>query len=679
MKKILFLLSAALLMIACGKKTEVTSPDGRTSITFALTEVGEPTYSVAKDGKAVLLPSKMGFVLENADFNEGFSLLRTSSSSFDETWTQTWGEERTARDHGNELVVELSHESGKQLNIYFRAYNDGIAFRYEIVSLGRMAGDENIVILDESTEYQFAEEPEAWSIPWQTSYYEGLWTKAPISEKDTLCSPITLEMADGTYGFLHEAALADYPAENFVCGQAGRVGTYLTPWMASDHAAVPGGVAQAGVKAYVTSPFKTPWRMLVLADNLTDLLASRLMLNLNEPCAIADADEWIRPMKFIGIWWGMHLRMWTWRMSPIHGATTDNMKRYLDFAADHNIGGVLAEGWNLGWEGYEGVNNDRFSFVTPYADYDMDYLANYAHERGVEIVFHHETSGRADEYEADLDTAYQYMQHYGMHSVKTGYVSPIIRTVDGRQHNRSQSGVRHYRKVIETAAKYHICIDNHEPVMPTGLQRTYPNLFTQEGIRGQEWNAWGQDGGAPCSHVCTLPYTRFLAGPADYTPGVFHFENPIIPGTRVHSTLMNQLALFVCFYSPLQMACDLPESYMEHPDAFKFIEDVPCDWQASRLLDGKIGEFMVMARQDRHSDNWYLGAITDESARDITVDCAFLGEGDYEAVIYRDGDNAEWKNAPYDYVIERQAITASSQLPIRLASGGGCAIEFLKK
>lgn len=673
MKKILlFTLAAVTLLASCSKKqTAVKSPDKRTEISFCLDEEGVPYYSVKKNGQEVLSASRMGFVLREADLTKGFEVLNTASRAINETWQQVWGEEVDVLNKCNEMTVTLSHESGMQMNVVFRAFNDGIAFRYELVSRGRMAGDENLTVLDEVTEYQFAEEPEAWSIRWNTAYYEALWKKAPISEKDTACSPITLEFPNGTYGFLHEAALTEWPAENFTF-DGKKVGIFLTPWRASEHAKVPGGVAEAGVKAYVTSPFKTPWRMLILADDLKELLASRIMLNLNEPCAIEDTD-WIRPMKFIGIWWGMHLKTMTWEQGPIHGATTENMTRYMRFAAEHNIGGVLAEGWNLGWEDWK-----HFDFMQPYPDYDIDSIARLSDEIGVQVVGHNETGGAAAQYEEELEDIYAYHDAHGIHAIKTGYVSPIIRTTEGLQWNKGQAGVRHYRKVIETAAKYHICIDNHEPVMPTGLQRTYPNLFTQEGVRGQEWNAWSRDGGSPCEHVTVLPFTRVMAGPVDYTPGVFNFDNPIQPNTRVHSTLMNQLGLFVVIYSPLQMACDLPENYMKYPDAFRFIEHVPCDWKHSELLDGKIGDFIVMARQDKHSDNWYVGGVTDEEARDFTLDFAFLGKGEYTATVYRDAEDAEWESNPYAYVIEEVKVTKDSKLPIRMAAGGGFAVEVVK-
>lgn len=687
MKHTIYLFLLALALVACNKTTIVTSPDRNTELTFSLTEDGAPQYTVNKNNQPVLLPSPLGFKIEHPtpleaeeiiDLGKDFRILSTEQNSHNETWETVWGEEQYIVDHHNQLTVHLEHTSGIRLDVVFRVFNDGFAFRYVFPEQENL---KDFTILDELSGFRFAEDPQAWSLPWRTEYYEGLWHKDALSAKtDTLCAPLTLEPLSNSpqgerdhaawrwYGFLHEANITDYPAANFYY-RDGIERIYLTPWRNAE--------GDMEVKAYLSAPAVTPWRMLILTETLPELMASRIMLNLNEPLAIADAREWIKPMKFIGIWWGMHLRKWTWRIGPIHGATTENMKQYLDFAADHNIQAVLAEGWNTGWEGYEGINNDRFSFVTPYADYDIDYLSDYAHSRGVEIVFHHETSGRADEYEADLDTAFQYMQAHGMHAVKTGYVSPIIRTTDGYQWNKGQSGVRHYRKVIETAARYHVAIDNHEPVMPNGLQRTYPNLMTQEGIRGQEWNAWSADGGSPCEHVTVLPFTRFMAGPADYTPGVFHFENPIIPGTRVHSTLMNQLALFVCFYSPLQMACDLPESYMEHPDAFRFIEDVPCDWKQSKLLDGRIGDYMVMARQDRNSDNWFVGGITDEEAREVTVCFDFLDpDKTYALTLYRDGDDAQWESNPYAYEIEHREVRSTDTLTLRMAEGGGFAISL---
>ena len=665
MKKLLFC-CACVALIACNGH-HVASPDGKMTLDFQLRN-GQPAYAVTYDGSDILMPSPLGIVLvqgEDTLRDLKWKLQSTHLAAADTVWETVWGEERFIRDHHNEMTVCLAARDIR-MHIVFRLFNDGFAFRYEFPEPDGRAW----TVIDEQTAYVFADEPQIWSIPWRTEYYEGIFTKEPLHEKDTMCSPVTIEMANGMYAFLHEANVTDYPCQNLYPMAGNTLGTYLTPWMQD------GRVLDD--KAYLSAPFVTPWRFFILTRTLPEMMASRIMLNLNEPCRLEDTS-WIKPMKFLGIWWSMHLHEWTWSAGSRHGATTANMRRYLKFAAENGFGGVLAEGWNTGWEGYEGINNDRFSFVTPYPDYDVEALSRYARQLGVNIICHHETSGRADEYEADLDTAYQFMQQHGMPAVKTGYVCPLIRTRDGYQFNRSQGVVRHYRKVIETAARYHICIDNHEPAMPSGLQRTYPNLMTQEGIRGQEWNAWAQDGGSPCAHVCTLPFTRMMAGPADYTPGVFAFENPIIPGTRVHATLSNQLALFVVLYSPLQMACDKIENYQKHPAEFQFIRDVPCDWNRSLLLDGKIGEYVVMARQDRHSEDWYIGAVTNEEAREITVPLSFLADGEWQATIYADAPDADWQTNPYATTIQTRQVSAADTINIRLATGGGCAIRFTKK
>jgi len=650
-------------MVACQRQEKqrvLCSPDGRTQVVFSLSEAGEPLYSVLKDDSVVLHPSRMGLVTTGPDYREGFVCLGIDTSSFSETWETVWGEEQYIDNTYRQMTIHLGRQGSREpaMDIVFRCYDDGFAFRYVL------QGTDSITVTDEVTEFAFAHEPQAWSIPWRTEYYEALWTREPLLSKDTMCSPITLEMADGTYAFLHEAALTDYPVENFYITADRTVGTFLTPWCSEGR--------ELRDKAYIRLPFATPWRMMVLADGLPQLVASRLMLNLNDPCRIEDTS-WIQPQKFIGIWWGMHMKRFTWEQGPKHGATTARMKEYIDFAADHHFGGVLAEGWNTGWETWK-----NFSFVTPYPDYDIEEVTRYAMERGVNVIGHNETGGNARDYERDLDTIYAYHQAHHIHTIKTGYVSPIITTRDGQQYNRSQSGVRHYRRVIETAAKYQIMIDNHEPVMPTGLQRTYPNLMTQEGIRGQEWNAWAQDGGSPASHVATLPYTRMLAGPADYTPGVVDFANPVQPGTRVHSTLVNQLALFVVLYSPLQMACDLPEHYAKCP-LLEFIEQVPCDWQRSVLLDGKIGEYVVMARQDRHSQDWYVGAVTNEQERDICLPLSFLGEGEYRLTEYLD-DNTDWQTNPYAARVLRpeQPVSSCDTIRLHLSACGGAALQLVR-
>ena len=675
MKKFFYISLISTLLVACKPSLEVGSRNGSLLVRFEQTEQGGIGYSVYRDGEELIETSPLGFETTEGELKEGFELKAVEHYPFDEIWETVWGEERLIADHHNTMIVHLKHANSMLLDIEFRVFNDGFAFRYIFPEQEK----QKIVITDELTAYCFKQDAEAWSLPWRTEYYEGLWEKRGISghpsaiSHDTLCSPITIEFADGSYGFLHEAALTDYPAQNLYVRE-GALRTYLTPWLQEpiqNYELRITNYDKNEVKAYVETPFATPWRMVILTKTLPELVASRIMLNLNEACRIEDTS-WIKPMKFIGIWWGMHIKTMTWEQGPKHGATTKNMERYLRFAKEHGIEAVLAEGWNLGWEDWK-----HFDFTTPYKDWDMDYLSRLADSLGVQIVGHNETGGNAADYEKDLDTIYRYHAKYGIHAIKTGYVAPIIRTKDGLQWNKSQSGVRHYRKVIETAAKYHIMIDNHEPVMPTGLQRTYPNLLTQEGVRGQEWNAWSTDGGNPCEHVTVLPYTRILAGPVDYTPGVFRFENPVISTTRVHSTLANQLGLFVCFYSPLQMACDLPEHYMEHADAFRFIENVPCDWERSLLVDGKIGDFCVFARQGRGTESWWLGGITDEEARETDVPLSMLSKDQmYTLTLYRDAEDAEWQSRPYAYIIEEQKVTADDTLRIRMAPGGGFAAEL---
>lgn len=657
MKRIVLFLMCVLLLASCGKQ-RVCSPDGGVQVSFRLTAEGAPQYMVTQDGVPVLDWSRMGLVSAEEDLTRGFRVLRTRTSSFNDSWETVWGEERRITDSHREWTIALKHRSGLRMDIIFRVFDDGFAFRYVFPDKKG-----SLVITDEATEYRFAEDHEAWSIPWRTEYYEGLWTKSRLSEKtDTLCSPLTIERADGGFAFIHEAALTDYPAQNLF-SQDGALRTYLTPWLADGKT--------TEVKAYIETPFATPWRFVILAHDLKEMVASRIMLNLNEPCRLEDTS-WIKPMKFIGIWWGMHMKSMTWEQGPLHGATTANMERYLRFAKDHSIQAVLAEGWNKGWETWT-----DFSFTEPYDDWDMDYLSRLADSLGVQIIGHNETGGNAADYEEVLDEAYAYHQAHGIHAIKTGYVAPIIRTRDGLQWNKGQSGVRHYRKVIETAARYRIAIDNHEPVMPTGLQRTYPNLMSQEGVRGQEWNAWSADGGSPCEHVTVLPFTRIMAGPVDYTPGVFAFENPVMPQTRVHSTLANQLGLFVCFYSPLQMACDLPENYSKHPEAFAFIEAVPCDWERSELIDGRIGDFCLFARLERGGERWFIGGINDEQPREVTIPLSMLAtDKTYRATIYRDSDDADWQTNPYGMTIEQCEVSGTDTLHLRMASGGGLAIAL---
>ena len=668
MKPSPFILIIALLTTACSRYS-VTSPDGNIKVTVEVKNA-TPQYSVTKDGSDIILPSRLGFD------NHTYTLVYPQKTKHDNTWKTTWGEETYIRNNYQELSLSLRDENRHTMLVRFRVFDDGIAFRYEFA---KDSGD--FIICDEQTEYRFADDPNLWSIPWNTPYYEGLWTKNLLSSQaDTLCSPVTIEFSDGSYGFLHEAALDDYPAQNFyrlaACGSqsATTLATYLTPW-------------STGVSVYAEyGKTVSPWRMLVLADNITELAASRIMLNLNEPCKITDTS-WIKPMKFIGIWWAIHLDKYSWcyrmldengkflKLAPYHGATTSNMKRYIDFAAEHNFGGVLAEGWNEGWDG--DWTSNLASFTQPTPDFDISAISEYAAQKGVQVIGHHETGGNITNYENQLDAALDFYERYGIHNVKTGYVHAKL---EGKEWHKSQYGVRHMNMVIRKAAEKHVCIDNHECVMPTGLCRTYPNLMTGEGVRGQEWDAWSTDGGSPAEHLCILPFTRCMAGPVDFTPGTFDFSNPVHPQTRVHSTLARQLALFVTVYSPLQMASDMPESYMQHPKALKFIEDVPCNWNKSVVPDAVIGDYVVTARQDRDSQDWYLGAITDENQREISLPLDFLDENIvYTAEIYRDNENTDWQQRPYEITIEEKTVSSADTLLLSLSPAGGTAIRFSKQ
>jgi alpha-glucosidase len=658
--KIFHLLLITCLFLSCKENTEkitVLSPDGEISVGLELQE-GKPCYWVTKDGKAVINLSRLGFALQGKDsLNASFEINRITRATFDETWEQPWGEEITVRNHYNEVKIELQEKTGEKrlLNIVFRAFDDGIAFRYEFPKQPHLTSFE---ITDELTEFALPEDQQAWSIPaYKGVYYENLFSKRAISALDTVCTPLTIETNDGRYIAIHEANLTDYAALNLYPVEGTTLKADLTPW-------------STGVKVYAETPFVSPWRTIILADDLNQLANSRIMLNLNEPCKIEDTS-WIRPVKYAGIWWGMHKEKYTWSQGAKHGATTPNMKKYIDFAASHHIQGVLVEGWNYGWDMDWVAHGDQFSFSKPYPDFDINEITRYAKEKGVEIIGHNETGGATVNYESQLDSAYIFLTEHGIHSVKTGYVNPLL---DKKERHSSQYGVRHYRKVIETAAKYRMMIDNHEPVMPTGLQRTYPNLMSQEGVRGQEYDAWSPDGGNPPEHTTIVPFTRGLAGPIDFTFGTFDFTNPVYPQTRTQSTIAKQLALYVVIYSPLQMASDLPENYVNKP-AFEFIEAVPVDWAKTIIKDGKIGDYIVTVRKDKYSEDWFLGAITDENARNLKVDFSFLEKGKtYRAKIFKDAPDSNWKTNPSPVVIEEQTINAGTVLDLYLAPGGGTAI-----
>jgi len=664
MNKLVVLISSVLLTVgsfssyASKKDFIVKSPDGHIGI--VVTNNGNILkYSVNKNGKAVVLPSKMGFVLQGNENLNSFDIKKILRTSHDETWEQPWGECRYVRNNYNEMKVLLQARNSKnKLNIIFRAFNDGIGFRYEFP---RQDGIDSLVIMKENTEFKMPQVHKAWWITASNPYYECLAKLSRICDLDTVRTPLTMETTDGKYLSIHEANLTDYPKMNLTVSDSTTLRSTLVPW-------------STGVAAYIKVPFATPWRTIIIGDKPGDLVESRIMLNLNEPCMIKDTS-WLKPCKYIGIWWELHLGEGTWYYGPQHGATTTNTKKYIDFAAANGISGVLVEGWNKGWEGNWTKNGNTLDFTQPYPDFEIKAITDYAKEKGVELIGHHETAAATKNYEQQLDRAFAYYKKYGVNIVKTGYVNPLM---DFKEAHDGQYGVRHYRKVVETAAKYKIAIDNHEPVMPTGIERTWPNLMTQEGVRGQEYNAWSPDGGNPPEHTTVIPFTRGLAGPMDFTFGTFNFTNKAYPGTRVNTTLCKQLALYVIIYSPLQMASDIPKNY-SGIKAFDFIKDVPTDWETTKVIDAKIGDYSIFARKDRKSADWYVGAITDENSRKLDVPLSFL-EPDvkYMAQIYADGDDAEWKTNPTSFKYEERIVTANDILHLKLATSGGCAIRIIK-
>ncbi len=661
-KMVYVALSATLIFFGsgCGKTNSYSlkSPDGKTEVTFTLSDK-KAYYSIKKNAKEIISPSVLGIKLSGEDLFNEFIIIGTEENNFDETWQQPWGEEIDVRNHYNELKIKLQEESGKKryLNIAFRAFDDGIGFRYEFP---KQANLNEFEIMDESTEFALVDDNDIWTQHLEDRDYEQLYRKTKISEiTDTVSTPVTIETSDGKYIVIHEASLIDYTKMNLHIARNHTLKNDLTAW-------------SNGVKVYAKAPFASPWRIVILADDLNDLANSRMMLNLNDANKIENTD-WIKPMKYIGIWWGMHMHTMTWTEGPKHGATTKNMMHYIDFAAKNNINGVLVEGWNVGWDGYMVGDGTKFNYSKTYPDFDIDKISKYAAEKGIDIISHNETAGAINNYENQLDSAFAFANKHGIHAIKTGYVNPLL---DGKERHSSQYGVRHYRKVVETAAKHNITIDTHEPIMPTGWQRTYPNLMTQEAVRGQEWDAWSADGGNPPEHTTILPFTRGLAGPTDFTPGTFNFDNPATPGTRVQTTIAKQLALYVVIYSPLQMASDMIEHYENRPE-FEFIRQVPVDWQKSIIIDGKIGDFVVTARKDKHSNDWYLGAITDENARNIKVNFSFLeADKTYKAQIYKDAPDSDWKTNPYPIIIEEAEITNETILDLQLAPGGGAAIRI---
>jgi hypothetical protein len=703
---LLLIILATLIVSACStseKSTSVTSPDKNITVEFALSKTGEPIYFVRHKNKTVIDTSSISFDFKNLpSLKKNFKIVKTTTGSIDETWQMPWGEQIDVKNNYNELVVFLEEQTKdkRQLNIHFKVYNDGLGFRYEFPEQANL---KEVLITDENTEFNLTGDHKVWWIPGDWDIYEHLYSETKFSNinaiskqnhqnlsstyipENAVNTPVTMKTDQGLYLSFHEANLTNY------AGMTLKVDT-LNLNMVSELV----GSDRLGGKAKLKVPFNTPWRTILIAEKAGDLIASKMILNLNEPNKIGDVS-YFTPMKYVGIWWEMHIGKSTWdlegtqdmntftvgeKSSSRHGANTENAKKYIDFASQNGIKGLLVEGWNTGWDKW--ISNDRegvFDFMTPYPDYNFNEVMRYAKEKEVEVIMHHETSAAPLTYEKQMDVAYDFMKKNGINSVKTGYVGKII--PKGEYHH-GQWMVNHYHKVLVEAAKKKIAVNAHEPIKATGKRRTYPNAIAREGLRGQEFNAWATDGGNPPNHLPTVAFTRMLAGPIDFTPGVFNIKfDEYKKGNQVNTTLAHQLALYVVIYSPIQMACDLPEHYMAngkvHP-AFQFITDVGVDWQQTKVLSGEIGEYVTIARKEKETGNWFIGGITGENERTESLTFDFLEEGKkYKAIVYKDSEDSHWNTNPEAYKIEEIEITKAATLDIKLASGGGFAISLLKE
>ncbi|MBD5230842.1 MAG: glycoside hydrolase family 97 protein [Bacteroidales bacterium] len=689
----LFMLAGVMEMMA----VSITSPNGALLLNVNVNAQGTPEYSLDYKGKPIVKDSKLGIMTQELPLTEGFHIVSTDTLSVDRTWEPVWGEYSEVRDHFNELAVKLAAENPqRELTIRFRVFDDGLGFRYE---LPVQDGPNYLTVTDELTEFNYTDNHKLFAIPGDYDTDEYLWSETTFEELPeamasyarhseaqrvdglTVQTPLLLKTKDGVYVNAHEAALIGYPAMLLdVDPQTYSMKSHLVP-------------DRLGVSAYLQMPFNTPWRTLIVSDDARDILASQLILNLNEPSKIEDTS-WIKPMKFVGVWWEMftgNQKTWAYsddhlakpgvtdytKLTPNgrHPANTENVKRYIDFAAANGIDGVLVEGWNEGWEDWASYRKNRqFLFDKPYPDFDLPYLRDYAAEKGVKLIMHHETAANAADYALQLDRAFQFMKDNNYDAVKTGYVGAII---PRSEHHTSQWMVDHARDVAERAAEYQIMVDSHEAPRPTGLCRTYPNWLAQESARGGEFESMG---GNPPSHTCILPFTRLKGGPMDYTPGLFETRLSYYGEGKTGqagTTLARQLALYLTMPSPMQMACDLPENYERFPDAFQFIKDVPVDWSDSKYLEAEPNQYITVARRDKHSDDWYVGAITDDKARTATIDLSFLPRGGkYEATIYEDAPGADWKSNPQAYRIRTVKVKPGQKLKQPLAPGGGAAIRI---
>lgn len=675
---------------------EITSPDNKLKLTIKLSENGELFYNLMIEGLQVIKDSKLGIdLLYQADLIQGFEITDINNSAFSEEWKPVWGEVDKILNNYNQMQLTLNQQKEKRtIVITFRVFNDGIGFRYEFPK------QENLnyfTVLEENTEFNLTGDHKTFWIPGDYDSQEYVYTTSLLSEinsnigntvdeiivksipgNNIVQTPLMLKSKEGLYINIHEAALLNYPV------------MYLT--IDKDNFGLKAHLCQDALnnKAYMQTPCTTPWRTIIVSNKAEDILSSKIILNLNEPTKFEDVS-WIKPIKYIGIWWGMHVGTMSWNYSNhnnakledidwksltpngVHGATTENTKRYIDFAARHGFDAVLVEGWNVGWEDWFGKLKEQvLDFVTPYPDFDVIELQNYAESKNVELIMHHETSGYVTNYERRLDDAFTFMKDHGYNSVKTGYVGKII---PHGEHHDGQWMVNHFTRVLEKAEKYKICVNSHESVRLTGLHRTYPNWLAAEAARGNEFNAWSI--GNPPEHETILPFTRFIGGPMDYTPGIFQIKMDYYkPGSKfqVHTTLAKQLALYVTIYSPIQMAADLPENYERFPDAFSFIEQVPVNWSDTKILKAEPGDYIIIARKDKNSDNWFVGAITDEEARSFEIKLDFLDADRYEMTTFKDAKDSDWEKNPMKYEIEKSTIKKNQTIKLNLASGGGTAI-----
>ncbi len=695
-KKIFLLLVFTRLTLLAKADQVITlaSPNGNMLLAVTHQADGGVNYRVFYKGKKVINPSGLGMKFKTPDvLLTKFDLSGIDSSVVDETWKPVWGEVSSIRNNYKQLVLKLTDHSGSgiQLQVIFRVFNDGVGFRYSFPQQQKL---NHFIIADELTQFTMTGDHKTFWIPGDYDTNEFMYNTTKLSEvdassgamsqeifaktffdKNAVQTPLMMKSADGLYINIHEAALVNYPAMDLVIDKSNfTLNAHLVP-------------DAVGNKAYLQTPAVTPWRTIIVSDKATEILASKLILNLNEPSKLQDIS-WIKPQKMIGVWWELHVGKASWdysggqvgsqRATKVpHGATTANVKKYIDFAAKNGIDGVLVEGWNTGWEDWFGQwKEDVFDFVTPYPDFDVKELQRYAASKKVKLIMHHETSASVTNYERWMDTAYRFMKRFGYDAVKTGYVGHII---PRGEHHDGQWMIKHYERVMKKTGSYKIMLDAHEPVRPTGLHRTYPNFLACEAARGNEFNAWSV--GNPPEHETILAFTRLMGGPMDYTPGLFRIKLNQFDSSKkeqIHTTLCKQLALYVTMASPLQMAADLPENYEAHMDAFQFIKDVPVDWDDTKVLDAEPGDYVITARKTKNKDNWFLGAMTDEEARNFYESLNFLTAGKkYVATIYHDADNADWKNNPEAFVVEKRIVDNKTILQLKLAPGGGTAISFV--